>query len=87
MRLIEKLSQSRYDFTAVLMCEHCSSTQFMDNGYDDDIFLYKVIPAIKCIKCEKRAVETIPDGIGDPGYQGGFIVERKPVTEYRWDRP
>jgi hypothetical protein len=52
---IEKiLRQHRNDFTAMLKCEHCGSTQKLDSGYHDDFYHSKVIPEIGCHSCGKR---------------------------------
>lgn len=84
MILAEKLAQSRNDFNAILECEHCGATQYMDYGYDDHRFHTQVIPAIKCLKCNKRGNEVIPEGISDPGYQGGFPVKKVKVEVEKW---
>ena len=53
MKIKTIISQHRRDFTAVMVCEHCESTQKLDNGYDDAYYHAKVIPTIKCEKCDK----------------------------------
>lgn len=77
MKLIKITWQQRFDFSGILQCEHCHIYQSMMEGYDDQNFHQKVIPAIKCKSCGKRSNETIPDGITDPEYQGGDIIESK----------
>ena len=47
-------SQSRRDFTAIYVCEHCGHEK-QGSGYDDDNFHRKVVPAMKCDKCGKTA--------------------------------
>jgi hypothetical protein len=47
-------SQNRRDFTAVYECEHCDH-ETTGRGYDDANFHQKVIPAMKCEKCDKTA--------------------------------
>lgn len=47
--------QFRRDFTAILICEHCGKTEKLANGYDDDYYHQKVIPAMKCLACGKVA--------------------------------
>ena len=39
------------DFSAILQCEHCASTQTIFHGYHDDFYHNKVIPSIKCKSC------------------------------------
>ncbi|MDP1183198.1 hypothetical protein, partial [Klebsiella pneumoniae] len=51
------LTQHRRDFTATLICEHCSATQKLNDGYDDDFFHRNVIPSIKCKSYDKAAPE------------------------------
>ncbi len=85
MRIIEKTWQHRNDFEAILECNHCGSFQTMSNGYDDRNFHVNVLPAIRCRTCEKRGVETLPDGITDPGYQGGKIARRVIVETESWE--
>lgn len=80
MKLVEMMRIHRNDFEGVLECEHCGSHQLLKYGYDDERFHHQVIPAIKCLKCEKRTTEQIPTGISDPGYQGGQLVFRKTRT-------
>ena len=49
-------SQSRRDFYAIYVCEHCGHTE-RKSGYDDDNFHRNVIPAMKCSVCEMTAGE------------------------------
>jgi hypothetical protein len=49
-------SQSRRDFYAVYVCEHCGAEK-RGSGYDDDNFHRNVIPAMKCDGCGKTAAE------------------------------
>lgn len=50
MKIKKITSQSRRDFQAVYVCEHCSheSTGY---GYDDSHFHKNVIPDMKCGEC------------------------------------
>jgi DNA-directed RNA polymerase subunit RPC12/RpoP len=54
MKILKKLSQSRRDFTAIYVCEHCGK-EVTGSGYDDSYFHQKVIPAMKCAECGKIA--------------------------------
>ena len=55
---IQKItSQSRRDFRAIYVCEHCGATQ-EGRGYDDTHFHTKVIPAMECLKCGKKAPDN-----------------------------
>jgi len=47
-------SQTRRDFHAIYVCEHCDNEQ-EGSGYDDDYFHQNVIPEMKCKKCGKMA--------------------------------
>jgi len=55
MKIKEKLSQNRRDFTAILICEHCGNEEKLESGYDDGYYHNNVIPAMKCEKCGKTA--------------------------------
>jgi len=55
MKIQEIKSQSRRDFTALMVCEHCKNNQLLEGGYDDDFFHTEVIPNIKCKKCAKTS--------------------------------
>lgn len=55
MKILKKISQSRRDFTAILICEHCKHEQELKTGYDDSYYHENVIPKIKCKKCDKIA--------------------------------
>lgn len=55
MRIKKIISQTRRDFTAMLICEHCSNEWLLDSGYDDDFYHAYVIPALSCKKCGKEA--------------------------------
>lgn len=80
MKLIEILWQRRSDFEGVAECEFCGSYQSLKHGYSDRRFYDQVIPAIKCVSCGKRTNEVIPEGISDPGFQGGQLL-KKIMTE------
>ena len=45
-------SQSRRDFSAIYVCEHCGHERH-GYGYDDDNFHRNVIPSMKCDECGK----------------------------------
>ncbi len=57
MKILKKTSQSRRDFTAILICEHCNHEQELKSGYDDSYYHANVIPEIKCQSCGKMASE------------------------------
>lgn len=84
MNLKEIVWRSRNDFTGIVECEFCGCQQSLENGYDDTRFRTQVIPAIKCLDCNRRSNEIIPEGIGDPGYQGAVKVKQEQYTDYRW---
>jgi len=54
MRIKEKLSQHRRDFTAIYECENCGHTE-EGEGYDDAYFHNTVVPKRKCSKCGKSS--------------------------------
>jgi len=55
MKIKKIISQSRRDFTAMMICEHCGDEEINSSGYDDDFYHNKVIPKMKCDKCGKEA--------------------------------
>ncbi len=57
MKIKQILSQSRRDFTAIYICEHCGNEE-KSSGYDDTNFHQNVIPKMKCKKCGKMADEN-----------------------------
>jgi len=57
MKIKEILSQSRRDFQAIYVCEHCG-TEEKGSGYDDDYFHNQVIPKRVCKNCGKTADEN-----------------------------
>jgi len=54
MKIKEIISQSRRDFRAIYVCEHCGEEE-TDSGYDDAHFHQYVIPKMKCKACGKIA--------------------------------
>jgi Zn ribbon nucleic-acid-binding protein len=57
MKIKTITSQSRRDFHAIYICEHCNNED-KGNGYDDDNFHNNVIPKMKCKKCGKSSPEN-----------------------------
>lgn len=57
MKIKEILYQNRRDFKAIYECEHCGYMK-IGGGYDDSNFHANVIPAMKCDKCGKTALES-----------------------------
>jgi len=57
MKIKEITSQSRRDFQAIYVCEHCGNEE-RGSGYDDIYFHEQVIPKKKCSKCGKTADEN-----------------------------
>lgn len=64
MRLNYKTSQHRRDFNAVFECEHCGH-QITRTGYDDTYFHTKVIPAMRCPRCQQTAAPDTPTSTPD----------------------
>lgn len=69
MKVKEIISQSRRDFEAVYICEHCGKEE-KGYGYDDSYFHHSVIPKMKCENCGKISSEDYrplstkyPDGV------------------------
>lgn len=57
MKINKILNQSRRDFQAEYVCEHCEAVEHA-SGYDDKYFHTEVIPKMICKKCGKHS----PDG-------------------------
>jgi len=57
MKINRIISQSRRDFTAEYICEHCNN-KTIGGGYDDSYFHQSVIPKMKCTQCGKTADES-----------------------------
>ena len=57
MRIKEIICQSRRDFKAVFECEHCNKIENI-TGYDDSYYHEKVVPALICKNCGKKANEN-----------------------------
>lgn len=57
MKIKEITSQSRRDFYAVYVCEHCQN-ETTGRGYDDAFYHTSVIPEMECKKCGKKAPEN-----------------------------
>jgi transcription elongation factor Elf1 len=57
MKIKEITSQSRRDFRAIYVCEHCGHEE-NGSGYDDANFHQNVIPDMKCGKCDKKAADN-----------------------------
>jgi Zn ribbon nucleic-acid-binding protein len=56
MKIKEKISQYRRDFTALMECEFCGHTELNKTGYDDRYYHDNVIPNMKCIKCGESTI-------------------------------
>ena len=57
MKIKKIIWQSRRDFEAIYVCEHCL-TEEKGGGYDDDNFHRNVIPTFICKNCGKKADEN-----------------------------
>lgn len=60
MRIKQIESQYRRYFRAIYECEGCGNT-IRKSGYDDWNFHHNVIPAMKCEKCGKSALDLGSD--------------------------
>jgi len=57
MKINRIISQSRRDFSAEYICEHCGN-KIIGIGYDDNYFHESVIPALQCQNCGETADES-----------------------------
>lgn len=71
MKIKKMLNQSRRDFTAIYVCEHCGFEE-TGYGYDDTNFHVNVIPKKKCKKCGKTADENYK--AQDTRYPDGYVI-------------
>ena len=71
MRIKKITSQHRRDYTAVMICEHCSHEQ-NDSGYDDAFYHQNVIPKIECKSCGKSASDDYQPS--QTKYPEGMVV-------------
>lgn len=69
MKIKQITSQSRRDFWAIYVCEHCDHEE-KASGYDDSYFHDTVIPAMECKHCGKKSADDYrplttkyPDGM------------------------
>jgi len=53
MKIKQITSQTRRDFSAILICEGCGNEQQLWGVYDDNYYHDKVIPTKRCEKCGK----------------------------------
>lgn len=54
MRIKEITYQHRNDFSAILICNHCGRETKITDGYHDNFYHTKVIPAMFCKECHKN---------------------------------
>jgi protein-arginine kinase activator protein McsA len=71
MRIKEITSQTRRDFWAVYVCEHCGREE-KSYGYDDEHFHQNVIPKMACKSCGKVAPENYQPA--ETRYPAGQVV-------------
>jgi rubrerythrin len=57
MKIKTIVRQNRRDFRAVYECEHCEY-EHEGTGYDDYHFHEKVIPDMRCPRCDKTAPDS-----------------------------
>ena len=57
MKIKSILDQSRRDFKAVYVCEHCGA-EHVGRGYDDRHFHDNVIPKMVCDLCNQTAPDN-----------------------------
>ena len=66
MKIKQITSQTRRDFYAIYICEHCQAEE-KSYGYDDANFHNNVIPNMACKKCgEKSPSEYSPQSTKYP---------------------
>jgi ribosomal protein L37AE/L43A len=74
VKIKKKLSQHRRDFTAIYVCEGCG-TEVESSGYDDENFHNNVIPALKCVVCNRTSAECgATYEPMKPEYPDGYLI-------------
>lgn len=51
MFIVEYTWRHRYDFNAIIECEHCGNQQTLMHGYDDHNYHHNVVPRLYCVHC------------------------------------
>jgi len=54
MKIQQVTWQSRFDYKAIMECEHCDKTEVDNHGYDDTNYHVNVIPRYCCKWCDKN---------------------------------
>lgn len=57
MKIKRIVSQTRRDFEAIYVCEHCAHEE-ESYGYDDEYFHANVIPEMVCKGCGKKSPDN-----------------------------
>ncbi len=70
MRIKQVVSQHRNDFTAIMICEHCSHEWRNAAGYDDAYYHGEVIPDMHCKECGKNRAGDLPKEPTTPTAKG-----------------
>lgn len=73
MRIKEITFESRNDFHAIMVCEHCGHTQNLTSGYHDNYYHTQVIPSMHCKGCGRNSA-----GLIGPA---GFVAKPKPTVD------
>lgn len=62
MRVIEIKDIHRNDCTMILICEYCSKKYTDTSAYNDDNYIYNVIPNFHCKKCKLNSKGELKNG-------------------------
>lgn len=79
MFIKEITSRIRYDFNAVMECEHCGHQQGITTGYDDWNYHANVVPKMTCAACKKNRAGDVPaepNEIGCGPYSKAHVVAK-----------
>lgn len=80
MKIHQVLTRSRFDFKAIMQCEHCEQFQTDPYGYDDDNYHQNVIPKFLCLHCGKNRAGTTE------GFERGVKVRPKKIATTSWEQ-
>lgn len=78
MKIIQITSRHRYDYSAILQCEHCGSHQSDPSGYDDINYHVNVMPRMACLKCGKDRAGN------NGGITKGVLMKPVETQSLRW---
>lgn len=65
MKILKITNEHRNDFSADMKCEHCGAIKHITDGYHDNFYHTRVIPAMYCHSCGKNREGNIKPVVGN----------------------